>query len=245
MKLNCNVIQDLLPLYHDGVCSGESRGIVEAHLESCERCRKLLGELRGEIEVPHESPDDLGAMKKLDDQLNQGRKKAWLRGVCAALAVVLVLGAALAGLSHYENKQYQARFAQFAEGYAACETDDAMYAGFYEWIAGDYLFQVAVPNPGYRGVVEIRPFRWTKDIPTEKAMTLIILNLRLDADGEWLYDITIERDDEGRRTMTLDQNGQTVAELDEDAQALLESYRSEIAGIIHAAQGQWPFLRAE
>ena len=29
MKLSCDVIQDLLPLYHDGVCSKESRKIVE------------------------------------------------------------------------------------------------------------------------------------------------------------------------------------------------------------------------
>ena len=29
----CEVIRDLLPLYQDGACSEESRGLVEAHLK--------------------------------------------------------------------------------------------------------------------------------------------------------------------------------------------------------------------
>ena len=31
MKYPCSLIQDLLPLYHDGVCSEESNKIIEAH----------------------------------------------------------------------------------------------------------------------------------------------------------------------------------------------------------------------
>ena len=42
MKLNCKVIEDLLPLYLDEVCSEESRQLVEEHLADCEACRKLV-----------------------------------------------------------------------------------------------------------------------------------------------------------------------------------------------------------
>ena len=37
MKISCDMIQDLLPLYHDGVCSEESKKIIEEHLQICER----------------------------------------------------------------------------------------------------------------------------------------------------------------------------------------------------------------
>ncbi len=37
----CEVVQDLLPLYEDGCCSRQSRELVEAHLETCEACRRL------------------------------------------------------------------------------------------------------------------------------------------------------------------------------------------------------------
>ena len=36
---------DLLPLYHDGVCSAASRAAVEAHLKGCETCRQALSEM--------------------------------------------------------------------------------------------------------------------------------------------------------------------------------------------------------
>ena len=38
MKISCDIIQDLLPLYCDGVCSQDSKQVVEAHLQDCEKC---------------------------------------------------------------------------------------------------------------------------------------------------------------------------------------------------------------
>lgn len=40
MKYPCNLVQDLLPLYHDGVCSEESRSIIENHLSECMACKE-------------------------------------------------------------------------------------------------------------------------------------------------------------------------------------------------------------
>ena len=48
MKLNCNVIKDLLPLYADQICSEESRGLVEEHLTDCTDCSALLRQMRNE-----------------------------------------------------------------------------------------------------------------------------------------------------------------------------------------------------
>lgn len=45
MKLNCNVIRDLLPLYADQICSEESRELVEEHLAECGDCSALLQQI--------------------------------------------------------------------------------------------------------------------------------------------------------------------------------------------------------
>ena len=45
-KLSCDVVQDLLPLYVDGVCSADSRQLVEAHLNDCADCRAMLADLQ-------------------------------------------------------------------------------------------------------------------------------------------------------------------------------------------------------
>lgn len=51
-KLPCDVVQDLLPLYVDGVCSADSRQLVDAHLAECDDCRRVLANLQeSETEV--------------------------------------------------------------------------------------------------------------------------------------------------------------------------------------------------
>ncbi|MDE7435689.1 MAG: zf-HC2 domain-containing protein [Lachnospiraceae bacterium] len=45
-KYNCEVIQDLLPLYRDCVCSSSSRQMVEEHLEECADCRRIADRLQ-------------------------------------------------------------------------------------------------------------------------------------------------------------------------------------------------------
>ena len=41
-RMSCNVIQDLMPLYIENMCSAESRELVETHIAECEKCRKLF-----------------------------------------------------------------------------------------------------------------------------------------------------------------------------------------------------------
>ena len=66
-----DIVMDLLPLYHDGVCSAASRGAVEEHLKTCETCRKTLAEMDAPLptaEVQKNAAD--GAVVK-------GSSEAW------------------------------------------------------------------------------------------------------------------------------------------------------------------------
>ena len=46
MKYECEMIEDLLPLYKDGACSEASARAIEAHIAQCPRCADLLNELK-------------------------------------------------------------------------------------------------------------------------------------------------------------------------------------------------------
>ena len=46
MKMDCEVIRDLMPLYADEACSDNSRSIVEEHLQECSACREMLERLK-------------------------------------------------------------------------------------------------------------------------------------------------------------------------------------------------------
>jgi len=41
MKVNCDIIKDLLPLYNDNICSDGSRTAVMEHLQNCKSCMEL------------------------------------------------------------------------------------------------------------------------------------------------------------------------------------------------------------
>lgn len=43
--LDCAVVKDLLPLYIDGLISGETQRWLDEHLQECEGCRKCLAEM--------------------------------------------------------------------------------------------------------------------------------------------------------------------------------------------------------
>ena len=99
MKHECEVVMDLLPLYHDGVCSEKSREMVEEHLAECAECRKALEEIRKEISAPNVSRQDAGrAWKTLTRNL-------WIRRVTAAvMAVILAIALSVAGF--FINRWY-------------------------------------------------------------------------------------------------------------------------------------------
>ncbi|MBQ8813653.1 MAG: zf-HC2 domain-containing protein [Lachnospiraceae bacterium] len=94
MNENCGVVGDLLPLYHDGVCSEESRKLVEDHLSHCQRCRAVLDGFDDDrnSELWSEGQrDDLKPLKKINQTVRKGKRKAALIGVGITLGVMTVL----------------------------------------------------------------------------------------------------------------------------------------------------------
>ena len=53
MKTKCSVIEDMIPLYKEGLCSADTAEMVREHIEECENCRKLCEEFA----EPNENKD--------------------------------------------------------------------------------------------------------------------------------------------------------------------------------------------
>lgn len=48
MTTSCDVIRDLLPLYHDEVCSNQTKEMVDNHLKTCEECKAFAKKIDDE-----------------------------------------------------------------------------------------------------------------------------------------------------------------------------------------------------
>lgn len=94
MKYQCGMIRDLLPLYHDNVCSEESRGAVDEHLTECDECTEYYGKLsdsRTELVMPEREQQKAASFKAVSRRFRHGREIAVM--VAVALAVIVFVGA--------------------------------------------------------------------------------------------------------------------------------------------------------
>lgn len=52
MKITCEIIADLMPLYIENICSEDSRKLLEEHVNQCEKCSKELEDMKHPIDCP-------------------------------------------------------------------------------------------------------------------------------------------------------------------------------------------------
>ncbi len=92
MSYPCKLIQDLLPLYYDGVCSVESREIIEAHLSECAECSRIFEKIReaDSVSIP---AAPIHEMQKADSLKKIKRKllRKQILIAAASLAAVAVI----------------------------------------------------------------------------------------------------------------------------------------------------------
>ncbi|MCL2573954.1 MAG: zf-HC2 domain-containing protein [Defluviitaleaceae bacterium] len=86
MNISCSIIADLLPLYHDGVCNGDSARLVDTHIASCGKCKSTLEEMKDNKLDSH--------MKKERDNMLENHigklKKSLIQGVSIAMIVTII-----------------------------------------------------------------------------------------------------------------------------------------------------------
>ena len=144
MNKQCKIIEDLLPLYHDGVCSEESREMVDEHLAQCEDCRKLLEQIDGELLSPTAKDSDVDHLKSLAKKIILRQRKALMKGFAITLAFVLAIFLYNTILWYAQEYSY---YTPFTEGLTQIPPDPPPgTVRFYQKMDDTYSFSVVVPN---------------------------------------------------------------------------------------------------
>ncbi|MBE6851300.1 MAG: hypothetical protein E7504_06150, partial [Ruminococcus sp.] len=84
---NCDMIRDLIPLYSEGLCSEESKQIVEEHTKTCDACRKLLETLPTDTTPESPVPDEGKTFRKVKKKM----KRSLLRNIILSVALAAVV----------------------------------------------------------------------------------------------------------------------------------------------------------
>jgi hypothetical protein len=97
-KVSCEIIKDMLPLYYDEVCSGDSKKMVEEHLSKCNNCKMELENIKDEIHIPKnnmiENRTDSNVIKNISTSWKKLRLKSFIKGgiISALLLTAIILG---------------------------------------------------------------------------------------------------------------------------------------------------------
>ncbi len=91
MRLSCEVIRDLLPLYYDKVCSKESSSLIEEHLANCPQCLDELQKLKVNLEKPAISDGKVKVMENISAKWKRDKKVSFTKGsmLVSALAAII------------------------------------------------------------------------------------------------------------------------------------------------------------
>lgn len=140
MKYPCEIIRDLLPLYHDSVCAPETREAVEEHLDQCQPCQAFYQDMLQADRLDPDQPAlqkeraEVKALQSLGKLLRSTRMKAAL--IC--LAVVLGLTAASLAVGAWLNSaavvlpQDFLDLAELREGGPAGEPENRLWIFYNE-----------------------------------------------------------------------------------------------------------------
>lgn len=79
MHLSCDIIRDLLPLYHDKVCSEKSCQLVEEHLASCADCQSELDQIHAEIKGVT-NMEDTKPLRSIANAWKRDKTSAFFKG---------------------------------------------------------------------------------------------------------------------------------------------------------------------
>lgn len=254
MYISCKIVQDLLPLYHDGVCSEESRKLVEAHLTECETCKRMLAEMDGEWMLPKEETNELKPLQGINKAVKKGKRKALFTGVAIAMAVVVLL---FGVVNVWWYVGYYRFYPQFAEGHDPRMTyahdwegnlvkSWVIDANEFRWEDETYRYHVQVPDYLQRnGHIEME--RLDNNYEGE----WITLHIGGGITGDYTYTVFIDKDGltDGFEAFMLDPelNQEYLAHWDEEMiaeqEAKFAEYRDEVMEIIDAAKEMWDFLK--
>lgn len=102
MKITCNIIKDVLPLYIENMLSNDSFNMVEEHIEQCQECKTYLEEMRNFNEVPADS--NASPLRKMRSTL---RKMKIQTAVLSMMLTIMIFIITIAFLTAPEYIPYR------------------------------------------------------------------------------------------------------------------------------------------
>ena len=156
MKLPCKIVEDMLPIYYDGVCSEESAMLIEEHLKNCTQCSRLLTDLHTEIEISEKPVDDLKPLVRIQKKWKKSKRVYLRTGICVTLAVLVLVMTVFSGIWYLSLGKYWYQLTEVMDPIG--KEDHIATSSDYVAEQNGYRFDVSLPvilsNSGFVRVMD-------------------------------------------------------------------------------------------
>lgn len=170
MKVSCEIIRDLLPLYAEDIASKDTCLMVEKHMESCPSCRKELEEMKTKTVENLPMDRDARPLKKLKHTLFKNKLKTIAFTVLLTL-LVTITAITIANLTTPNYIPYSKDVVNISENH-----DGTIAAEFSKEVSGyDLQRYLAEDQSGFTFHITAWNTFWSRNI-VQSAPQRIVLN---------------------------------------------------------------------
>lgn len=97
-RLNCYIVQDLMPTYIDHLTTEKTSNAMKIHLENCKECREVFETMEQNITV-----DNQIELKKVKDVFGKTKRMYLMKGILSALIILPILTSFIVNLAVDHN----------------------------------------------------------------------------------------------------------------------------------------------
>lgn len=137
MKISCNIIKDILPLYVEDLASNETKNMVDEHISDCDNCKKNLEDMQSSTIPPMDT--DIKPLEKIRDTMRRKKYQTIIFTTVITLVIAMVIMAFLTAPDYLNDTTT----VSIVENY-----DGTVVAFFDEKVSG-YDIEKYYENNGY------------------------------------------------------------------------------------------------
>lgn len=175
MKVTCNVIKDVLPLYVENMISDDSRIMVEEHIEQCQECKIYLDEMQSFTEIPVDR--DTTPLLKIKSTLHKKKMHTAIFSMMFSIILIVISIAFLTAPEYIPYSERSVTIDEIGNGSVIAKFDDTVYGYDIERYLSD-------DNTGYVYHITTWNSIWNRSIKTSNENNTI-----LNPNGENVFSV--------------------------------------------------------
>ncbi|MGG4093683.1 zf-HC2 domain-containing protein [Paenibacillus lautus] len=118
-RVSCDIIQDLLPLYYDDVCSTDTKALVDEHLADCPDCREVLSHMSSSMSLPaqtiEQNKQESAGLQQVAAQWSRTKWNSFIKGLWITCLAVGLLFLVYVGLFKWNITSVPTRVIQVSD----------------------------------------------------------------------------------------------------------------------------------